>query len=139
VRFFQDNRCRRGLWPVIMPILNVELVGRPSGTSGSLARRIADAAAKVLGSPPGRVWVRLRFLPRSKYAECGGNLPREVRPVFVNLLKARLTPQKTIKKEAAAMAKAIAKACGRSADNVHIFYEPPAAGRAAFGGLLMEK
>jgi len=62
-----------------------------------------------------------------------------VRPVFVNLLKARLTPQKTIKKEAAAMAKAIAKACGRSADNVHIFYEPPAAGRAAFGGLLMEK
>lgn len=122
-----------------MPILQVELVGKPAGGSRGLARRIADSAAKVLGAAPGRIWVRLRFLPTGDYAECGGNLPKEIRPVFVNLLKAARLPAKALKKEAMAMAKAIGKACGRPADNVHIFYDPPAAGRAAFGGRLMRK
>jgi len=59
--------------------------------------------------------------------------------VFVNLLKARLGPQKELLKEAGAMAKAIAKACARPVENVHIFYDSPAMGRAAFGGELLEK
>ena len=62
-----------------------------------------------------------------------------VRPVFVALLKARLEPQKALLKEARAMARAIAKACARPVENVHIFYAPPAMGRAAFGGELLEK
>ena len=122
-----------------MPILQVELVGKPAGGSGKLARRIADSAAKVLGAAPGMVWVRLRVLPLGDYAECGGNLPRELRPVFVNLLKAARPPAKALKKEALALARAVGKACGRPVENVHIFYDPPAAGRAAFGGRLMKK
>jgi len=122
-----------------MPILQVEIVGGPAAGAGSLARRIADAAADVLKAPPGRVWVRLRYLPRGNYAECGASLPAGIRPVFVNLLKARLGPQKELLKEAGAMAKAIAKACARPVENVHIFYDSPAMGRAAFGGELLEK
>lgn len=122
-----------------MPILQIEIVGRPAAGSGNLARRIADAAAKVLKEPPGRVWVRLNCLPRGNYAECGGPLPAGIRPVFVNVLKAGLGPQKALLIEARAMAKAIAKACARPVENVHIFYDPPARGRAAFGGELLEK
>jgi len=114
-------------------------VGKPSAGSGNLARRIADAAAKVLKAPPGRVWVRLRYLPRANYAECGGPVPRGMRPVFVELLKASGAPQKERLREAAALARALAKACSRPVESVHIFYEPPAAGRAAFGGELLEK
>ena len=114
-------------------------MGKPASGSGKLARRIADSAAKVLGAAPGMVWVRLRVLPLGAYAECGGDLPKELRPVFVNLLKAARPPAKALKKEALALARAVGKACGRPADNVHIFYDPPAAGRAAFGGRLMKK
>lgn len=122
-----------------MPILQVEIVGKPAAGAAGLARRIADAAAVVLKAPPGRVWVRLRFLPRANYAECGGPVPAGIKPVFVNLLKARLGPQKALLKEARALAVAIAKACARPVENVHIFYDPPAIGRAAFGGELLEK
>lgn len=121
-----------------MPILQVEIVGKGSA-AGGLARRIADAAAGVLKAPPGHVWVRLRYLPRANYAECGGALPAAIKPVFVDLLKAAAAPQKARLKEAAALARAIGKACARPAENVHIFYEPAARGRAAFGGELLEK
>jgi phenylpyruvate tautomerase PptA (4-oxalocrotonate tautomerase family) len=122
-----------------MPILQVEIVGKPGAGSAGLARRIADAAARVLKAPPGRVWVRLRRLPRAQYAECGGPLPAEIKPVFVSLLKAEQGSQKARLKEAAALSAAIGEACGRGAADVHIFYEPPARGRAAFGGELLEK
>ena len=120
-----------------MPILQVELVGKPSGRSKNLARLIADAAAKVLKVPPGRVWGRLRVLPRKYYAECGGKVHKDIQPVFVELLKAVPAPRKILKREAMLMAEAIGKACARPAENVHIFYEPPAVGRAAFGGRLL--
>ncbi|KAF0124888.1 MAG: hypothetical protein FD189_2153 [Elusimicrobia bacterium] len=121
-----------------MPILQVEIVGKtPYGAR--LAGRIADAAAKVLKAPPGRVWVRLRYISRGNYAECGGPVPGEIKPVFVDLLKGSPTSSRKKKAEALAMAKAVAGACGRPAGNVHIFYEPPAAGRAAFGGDLLTR
>lgn len=120
-----------------MPILQVEVVGRPSGRSRNLAGRIADAAAKTLKASPGSVWVRPRVLPRRDYAECGAGLSRDIRPVFVSLLKARAAPQKALQKEAGALAQAIAEVCARPVENVHVFYEPPAAGRAAFGGRML--
>lgn len=121
-----------------MPILQVEIVGKTAG-GVRLAGRIADAAAKVLKAPPGRVWVRLRYIGRGGYAECGGPVPKGIKPVFVDLLKSSPTPVRRKKKEALAMAQAVARACGRPVENVHIFYEPPAAGRAAFGGELLVK
>ncbi|MBI4350352.1 MAG: tautomerase family protein [Elusimicrobia bacterium] len=121
-----------------MPILQVEIVGKTAARA-NLAGKIADAAAEVLKAPAARVWVRLRYLSRGNYAECGGPVPRGVKPVFVDLLKASPTPVRRKKTEALALAKALARVCGRPAENVHIFYEQPAAGRAAFGGDLLEK
>lgn len=123
-----------------MPILQVEIVGTlaPRMRRG-LARRLADAAAEVLGTPPGRTWVRVRRLARADYAENGGPLPRGVRPVFVAVLQARPPRGRRLAQEVAALTAALARACGRPAEHVHLFYEAPAAGRAAFGGRLLTR
>ena len=115
-----------------MPILDVELLGaREEG----VAKRIADAAGEVFGTPPGRTWVRVRFLAREDYAENGADLPGNVRPVLVTVLKARLPAD--LETEVRALTAAIAQATGRPVENVHLFYDPPGEGRVSFGGKLM--
>lgn len=81
-----------------MPILQVEIVGKPAAGAVSLSRCIADAAADVLKAPPGRVWVRLRYLLRGNYAECGVALPAKIKPVFIHLLKAKQGSQNALLK-----------------------------------------
>lgn len=121
-----------------MPILEVEVVTGPDETAPpDLARRLADAAAEAMAQPPGRTWVRLRTLPAGLYAEDGGGPPAGVRPVFVSVLKARRPAADALAEEAARLAAALAAACGRPVENVHILYEPDAAGRIAFGGELV--
>ncbi len=113
-----------------MPILDLQLVGDvPDG----VAQRVADAAAHVLNMPPQRVWVRVTAL--LQYAENGGR-DESLRPVFVKVLK-RDAPEDALG-EARELTIAIAEACGWPAENVHVIYEPPAAGRAAFGGDLLD-
>lgn len=114
-----------------MPILDVELVG---AREDGLARKIADAAGEVLGTPPGRTWVRVRFLAREDYAENGTDVPGDVRPVLVTVLETK--PPQDLEAEVRALTAAIAQATGRPAENVHLFYEPPGEGRVAFGGKL---
>ncbi len=43
-----------------------------------------------------------------------------------------------MKDEIAELTERFAEICGRSPEHVHIIYEPPAAGRIAFGGKLRE-
>jgi phenylpyruvate tautomerase PptA (4-oxalocrotonate tautomerase family) len=120
-----------------MPILEIEIVGDPAaGTRDGLAQRIADAAGRVLGSDPQETWVRVRLLPADHYAENGG-APTGIAPVFVSLLKRRNPEGKELDLEVANLTTAIADACGRPRDNVHILYDPPGAGRQAFGGRLI--
>jgi len=120
-----------------MPILNVEvIVAMGESVPREAAAAIADAAGAVMHSPKGRMWVRLRVLPLDHYAENGGGPDPGIRPVFVHVIRASIPPASELEREASSLAAAIATALDRPVENVHVLYEPPAAGRAAFGGKL---
>lgn len=117
-----------------MPILDVEIVGP---REPRMARRIADAAGAVFGTPAGRTWVKVRFLARLDWAENGGELPPDVRPVLVRVLKA--APPGDLAAEVRALTAALAAATERPEENVHLLYEPWGQGRVAFGGELVAR
>ena len=120
-----------------MPILDVEVVGPlPPRVARGLARRLADAAGTAFDTPPGRTWVRVRRLSSADYAENGGPLPRGVLPVFVGVLHSMPPRGRGRAREVARLTAAIARACGRPAENVHLLYAAPALGRISFGGVL---
>ena len=119
-----------------MPLLEIELVG--GQVAADAAQRIADAAAKVFEAAPQTTWVRVRTLAAGEYAENGGAEPG-VAPVFVTVRK-RANPQgETLRAEARSLTEAVARVCGRPKEQVHVCYEPAAAGRQAFGGELVEE
>ena len=121
-----------------MPILDVEVVVEDGETlKPGLAQELADIAGKALGTPAGRTWVKLRALPRERYAESGGSTPKNIKPVFVSVLKSKKPPLEILQKEIREITQGFARACGRPANNVHILYLPEATGRAAFGGELL--
>lgn len=122
-----------------MPILDVEIV-RPPGekSDAGLAAALAEAAGEVFDSLPGRTWVKLRYISAEQYAENGGGPPAGVSPVFVTVLKAQWKDE-NVAREVAELTEAIAGKCGRPAENVHVLYAPPAAGRIAFGGRLVTR
>jgi phenylpyruvate tautomerase PptA (4-oxalocrotonate tautomerase family) len=117
-----------------MPILDVRLIA--DSAPPDLAQRIADAAAGVLGSPPRGTWVAIDLVPPARYAENGGAEPG-VAPVFVRVLLRDGAAREGLADQVAALTRAIASCCGRPVDNVHVLYEPAAAGRLAFGGNLV--
>jgi phenylpyruvate tautomerase PptA (4-oxalocrotonate tautomerase family) len=121
-----------------MPILNVQIVLRPGEElPAGLASAIAEAAVPVFGAPPGNIWVLVKALPTSAYAEDSSPPGEGIFPVFASVLKARLGPIEKLKEEAMRLSKAIATVCQRPPENVHILYEPEGMGRIAFGGHLM--
>jgi phenylpyruvate tautomerase PptA (4-oxalocrotonate tautomerase family) len=120
-----------------MPILDVEIVGdvqdpRPT----ALAQALADEAGRIFASAPGTTWVRLRTLAPSDYAENAETV--SARPVFVTVMKRQVPARAELAQEIAALTRAVARLVGRPAENVHVTYEPAAAGRAAFGGKIQE-
>jgi phenylpyruvate tautomerase PptA (4-oxalocrotonate tautomerase family) len=121
-----------------MPILEIEVVVEAGGSlDEALAASLADAAAEVFGSVAGETWVRLRELPRERYAENGGGPPEGVLPVFVEVLLAELPAGEDLRLQIHRLTLAIAKLCDRPPENVHLFYRPAARGRVAFGGKLV--
>ena len=122
-----------------MPILDVQVVGELSApVRAGLAGRLAEGAAEVLGSRPAGTWVKLTFLPRADYAENGGGPDASIAPVVVRLLLRVVPEGEALAAQAHALTLTIAAACGRSPEDVHVLYEPAAAGRIAFGGQLVE-
>lgn len=121
-----------------MPVLDVEIVGPLDGAiDDGLAARLADAAAAVLDPDrPQGTWVRLHRLPLDGYAENAGGPLEGTLPVFVSLLEAAPPRGDALEREARALTEAVAGACDRQAENMHVLYEPPAAGRIAFGAEL---
>lgn len=118
-----------------MPILEVEIVLKPGEQlAEELALQLADAAASALGSAAGGTWVRLYALPEKHYAEGGGGPPQGVHPVFVKVLQAELAEEEQRAQSAGRLARALAQACRRPVENVHVLFEPAAAGRIWFGG-----
>ena len=121
-----------------MPILDVEIVAPDSTPSlpADLTQSLAEAAAQVFDSPPGRVWVKLRMIPSAEYAENGGT-PPDVYPVFVTVLKSRVPERSVLEDEVTQLTEVIAMILERPVENIHIFYQPDGAGRVAFGGRLV--
>ena len=120
-----------------MPILEIEVVGELApGKRDGLAGRLAEETGRVLGSRPQGTWVRLRELAREDYAENGGGPPEGVLPVFVRVLMAEVPAGEALARLARDLTTAVAEACGRAPEDVHVLFEPPAHGRIAFGGQL---
>lgn len=122
-----------------MPIVDVELVG-PDATAAEagFAQALADAAAAALGAPVATTWVRVRVLDPRAYAENGAALAAGEWPVFVTVRKRHVPERSELAAEVRALTGAIAAVVRRPAERVHVEYAPPAAGRMAFGGTLVE-
>lgn len=121
-----------------MPIVDVELVccseqQAPPVSAGALA----SALGAVFGSPPGRTWVRVRFLPSSAYAENECELSAEQLPVFVTVLHAHWPVGEALANQVRQVTHAVASCLSRPPERVHVQYAPEAAGRQAFGGELV--
>ena len=122
-----------------MPILDIEAVLFDHEIIDSnWALEIADAAGRIIDTPPGQTWVRIRGLPRSQYAENGTGDSPELRPVFVSVLKAQLPEVEDLRAEVEKLTVTIARIIGRPEENVHVLYLPPGSGRISFGGKLVE-
>jgi phenylpyruvate tautomerase PptA (4-oxalocrotonate tautomerase family) len=121
-----------------MPILDVEMVVEAADAlDPALAARLADAAGEVFGTVAGSTWVRLRPLPRARYAENGGGPPQGVAPVLVSILLAEPPSGSELRTQVHRLTAAIARVCDRPPENVHLLYQPAAKGRTAFGGKLV--
>jgi len=121
-----------------MPIVEIEIITRPGeAINKDLSRQLADLVGEVFASPPGGTWVKLNQLPIEHYAENGGGLSPDVFPVFVSVIKSKIPGQIELENEIALLTSAIARACGRPKENVHILYHANVAGRIAFGGKLL--
>ncbi|MFO1413836.1 MAG: hypothetical protein U1F10_08005 [Burkholderiales bacterium] len=122
-----------------MPIVDVEVVRTAGGHSGMpAASALASALGRAFGSPPGRTWVRLRWLDASCYAENDEPTAGAALPVFVTILHAHPPHGAALASEAKSVGETVAVLFGMSAERVHVQYAPAAAGRQAFGGRLVE-
>lgn len=122
-----------------MPIVDVELVCESEAEFNTVsARAIADAAGRVFRSPPGRTWVRLRFIDGKHYAENDASVSSFEFPVFVTVLHAHLPIAAALATEVAVLTTTVAQIVGRPPERVHVQYAPAAAGRQAFGGHLVQ-
>ncbi len=124
-----------------MPILDVLCVGDlPKAVKKTgLAARLADAAARVFETGPQQTWVIFRSVPREAYSENAGGPPKGVQPILVTVLKRAIPKPRRLQREIQALTRAVASVCRRPAENIHLIYEPPGAGRVAFGGNLVTK
>lgn len=121
-----------------MPIVDIELVcARESEITEVSAAELADALGQVFTSPPGHTWVRLRYLGSAAYAENQSVVGADELPVFVTVLHARLPEGEALAAEVRAITSVLANCLGRSTERVHVQYAPAAAGRQAFGGVLV--
>jgi phenylpyruvate tautomerase PptA (4-oxalocrotonate tautomerase family) len=115
-----------------MPILHLETAR--SIPRGAL-RPLADALGAVFAVPPGHVWVRVVPCDPSLYAENGVEEPAP--HVFARLMLRRHPDEAGLSTLAARLTDLLATHLGAPREDVHLYFEPPVAGRIAFGGELV--
>jgi len=122
-----------------MPVVTVEFVSDSAfPIRDGLAQALADAVGRILGTPPGQTWVRLRSLQSNQYAENDVHPEATELPIFVTLLQ-RLPPSGAeLQAQVASLTQAIAQVFGRPGSCVHIEYAAAASGRVSFGGRLVQ-
>ena len=123
-----------------MPIVDIEVLedaDNPASLDAHL-QTLADRLGELFSSDAAGTWVRLRYLSRSHYAENQVAVETNVRPTFVTVLKARLPDTDALRAEAKQIAVIVGTAFDRPHANVHVLYAPPAEGRIAFAGELLE-
>ena len=122
-----------------MPIVDIEVVGDvPNDDGAARAQALCDAIARIFAAPPATTWVRVRKLPCEDYAENHVSVAPSDLPVFVTVLKRHVPARAELTREVAALAQAVARVVGRPPNRVHVEYAAAAAGRIAFGGILIE-
>ena len=122
-----------------MPIIDIECVCKSDADFAKIsAQKCADNIGVVLRTPPGRTWVKLRYLNSAAYAENQVALGENELPAFVTVLHAHPPEGAARATEVLALTSAVAKCLGRAADCVHVQYALAGAGRQAFGGRLVE-
>lgn len=121
-----------------MPIVEVEIVGVTDAEAAACAQPIADALGVVFGSGRAATWVKMRGLPAACFAENDEAAPPGRDAVFVTVLKRTVPEPAVLAMEVARVCDVVSTACGRPRERVHVLYAPPAAGRLAFGGRVVE-
>ena len=121
-----------------MPIVDLELVSDSESELDALSPSdLATALGQLFGSPPGNVWVRIRYLSSRRYAENEVDMATSELPVFVSVLQAHSPTGAARSEEVMAITEVVAALVGRSQERVHVRYEPDAAGSQAFGGRIV--
>lgn len=131
-----------------MPIITLELIEdtNQQPLEATVIQALVNELGDLFDSQVGGTWIKLRYLPRTRYAENTGTgaesnaLNSTVRPTFVEVLKrdADTCDQKeTRAQEAARIAAIVARHLDRPVNNTHVIYAPAGAGRVAFGGELI--
>jgi phenylpyruvate tautomerase PptA (4-oxalocrotonate tautomerase family) len=121
-----------------MPIADVEIICAGRIKEQDLARKLANELGRVFSSPPGQTWVRVRTLASENYAENESEIAASELPVFVTLLLAHPPADIALEKHVRAFTAAVARVVDRPERLVHVQYAPAAAGRQAFGGVLVK-
>ena len=117
-----------------MPIFHVELYddARPDP---ALPKQLADALGALFDAAPGHVWVRTSSCAPDQYAENGGGeVPRWA---FVRVILRALPDEDALATRAGEIARIVSTHTQRSLEDVHVYFDPPAGGRIAFGGELV--
>ena len=121
-----------------MPIVDLEIVCESQAEMHAVSsRELADALGAVFNCAPAHTWVRVRYLLRADYAENGVEQGAMELPAFVTVLHAHVPTGNALDSEVAAVTRAVAQCIGRAQQRVHVQYAPSAAGRQAFGGVLV--
>lgn len=123
-----------------MPIITIKLVTRDEVEypNKQQVQSLADELGDLFGSRRGGTWVKVEFISMDMYAENRAEIAPRVHPTFVEVLKSDLPSLDERKAEALQIAQVVAAGLRRPQENVHVLYLPPAMGRIAFGGKLLD-
>jgi hypothetical protein len=121
-----------------MPIVDIEMVLKPDETiSNEMVSELADRLGVIFDSPRHGTWVKVYGIPEGLYTENGGK-EESIYPIFVSVLKAQWPTLEDMQREVDKITETVAQLCNRTANLVHVIYQPEGKGRVAFGGKIVE-